>query len=349
MRWLGIAAVVLIAFAGAGCTLDTISITADSNQRVAEPTKKLTSPSAFGPRFSAAFHFDNGSCVIGNSPVGECLRLESPSKLGNSVSFVALCIIDGSPCAIPRVTNPATLGSSAQSPTKGLINNAIAGINDIDAALVIFFQFPMIKIGMYLLPQPGATGRQKAVLTGFDENGIRITSAATNIPTDAPIFLGISSTKSLRRATLKYEADLPELIDDLYVEPSCPAIGPNIQEGQPLNASLLVNRVVHGSVRTRIAANIINTGNNTGRDFPILFRVYRGPRPIQESNLIFEETKVVRSLGANRTMKAAVFWFPPGIGSYIIGYLPPIGPIFFPRECFGTPFVSFISDEVVVD
>lgn len=349
MKWLGLVAVVLLLMTGAGCSLDPIPTNLNAEEKIADPAKKLTDPSAFGARFSAVFHFDNTSCVEDSAPVGQCLIKDSPYKLGHSVSFPTICIIDGSPCAVPTVTRPVTHGSVAQSPDKGLINSAITGTSDIDVPLTIFFAFPMIKVGLYLLPQPGATGREKAVLTGYDENGVRITSAATLIPASAPIFIGISASKLIRKVTLNYESDLPELIDELYVEPSCPDIGPNIREGEPLNASLQVNRVIHGSVRTRIAANIVNIGNNTARNFPIYFAVYRGPLPILTENLIFEETKTVRSLAANRTMKATAFWFPPGLGTFIIGYLVPVGPVFRPVECFNAPTVLFISDEVVVD
>lgn len=343
MRWLGLIAITLSAAVLWGCSLDAelSSGLPDADEPMLAPSKRLTSPEQF-TRFAQLFRFDNGSCALGNSPNGACLNLDG-FRVGPSTSFVLLCLV-GMPCAIPVITRPSTLGSSPWSGEQGLVNRALRASDDTDLPLEIFFSFPMIKVGMYLLPQPEANGRQRAILTGYDQTGRKITSAARPIPGTQAVFLGIGSSKPMRRVTLRYESALPELIDDLYVEPDCPSVEPNISEGQPLDESLDILGPLTPSSRNRIIAKLVNhtRGNNVARNVPVFFSVYRDS--VHEPNLLLRTTRTIRSLALGRATKVSIPWIPPSAGKYIAGYQLEG----FPVTCAGFPAVVFIGEEVDV-
>jgi len=226
----------------------------------------------------------------------------------------------------------------ATSGTKGVANK----VNDsnIDVPLTINFTHPLIKVGFFLLPRP-ADG-EKAVLTGYDVNGKKVTSATTTIPNGAPAFLGISSTREITKITLKYNADFEELIDDMYIVKACASV-------LAYDPQLILT--VNGA-SVKATAYITNAGNVSAHDIEIAFKLFLCPSntcPDVNTNTpaFITVIKTISRLGINRNKKVSFTFSSLNDGKYLVGFVNPFSGAYKPL-C-SSPNADFISEEVQVD
>ncbi len=316
MRWLGICSVILVLALGAGCTLSTIPEIHNKNQPVLGPSKKILSPSEIGP--VPFTDFEDSTCILNQIPQGS-------SCVGIFASFDTNA----------KIVNPTSFGSTAVSGAKGVANIVTNNSNN-GVPLTINMNAPMLKMGLFLLPRTGATG--KATLTGFDVNGRKVTSTSVPIPTTTATFIGIGATRGMRSFQLNYNSELEELIDDLYLLRECADVRP-VEE---LDLALTT-----GSSSVRATARIINVGNGTAQNTSIFFKILACPggtcpSPATPAGVSIEKT--ISKIGPNRQKSLSVVFSSLTSGRYLVAYGYPTQ--FSPKCSIGSG--AFISDEVVI-